>query len=383
MVLSIVVGRAGPARSQPIDNAAATNATSEFGVGLGNPAAMARRSGARLWLTQTLAYQSLSWTHSDTTFSQGQSSAASQWLPSGGVVVPLSSWLIGLGVATTSHAQVKLPEPDITKPSALFDQTHPWRYSGLDSQWRRDQAWLALGRRLDDTIAVAVGFGISRISVAEHRRIVSSNDPTNDQDLALAGTTWNAPQARIGIDWMPTTLPIEVGAVLWWNKSAIVRDVTQGVSLAIPQQLGLALSVRRSWSKAALVFDADYLDDSTSLRSWNTRSSTSVDSRLSGRPHGNLRFGAELAVIPGLLWLSSSVGYHVGSTPRDSGSPLLLDSNAVMLTAGAQLSVDGVAVLFGGTSMIDAAIADQFTPDATVGSERTVFGLTIEYEVSP
>ena len=96
---------------------------------------------------------------------------------------------------------------------------------------------------------------------------------------------------------------------------------------------------------------------------------------------GELRLAGDYAVIPGLVWLTAGVGLRRGSSPVQPVSPLFSDFSSVLVSAGAVVATDGVAVLFGATTTYaaqrDTAVAGT---TATISSTQSLVGLTVEYE---
>ena len=94
-----------------------------------------------------------------------------------------------------------------------------------------------------------------------------------------------------------------------------------------------------------------------------------------------MRVSGDLAVIPGMLWLTAGLGWHMGGTPAAAVSPILQDPDCARLAFGAVVASDGVAVILGG--MLERAAVRTAEHDSAVlkvTSQRTIIGLTVEYE---
>jgi hypothetical protein len=187
---------------------------------------------------------------------------------------------------------------------------------------------------------------------------------------------------------MPASIPYEFGATLLWHRgltvdgtAAISEGAQHGAALTLPQSIGAAASVRRVANRWTIELDGAVGAANQGVQFWQVRDDAPLASRWRNGVYADVRVSGDVAVIPGMLWLTAGIGWHHGSTSADAVSPILQDPNCARLALGAVVASDGVSVMFGG--MLERAAVRTAAPDGVVldvTSERTVVGLTVEYE---
>ncbi len=363
-------------------------ASSEYGAGQGNPAALARRSGSRLWLGTMVVRDAVQWHSNDQAAPQGTSLSPARLAPNGGAVWAGTTWLVGISAATTSSSEVQLPVPNSDANDDTLLARYPWRLQGIAARWQRDELAVAVSRRMSDAIAVGMAVGVAHVALREQRHEPTGTVAPVSTLLSLRGEQWGAPSARFGVTVMPTSQPYEVGLAVWWHRGAQLEgsvtyadDNRAVASWALPRELGATASVRRVAHRWTLELDGELSSANAGLRQWEVASGGALDSRMQRGLRGELRLAGEYAVIPGLMWLTAGTGVRRGSAAAQLVAPLFSDFSSVLVSAGAVVAADGVAVMFGGTATYAAQRdSDVAGTLATVSSTRTMVGLTVEYE---
>ena len=371
--------------------AGAGTASSEYGAGQGNPAALARRSGSRVWLGTMVVRDAVQWQSDDPGLPQATSLSSPRFAPNGGAVWAGATWLVAISAATTSSSEVQLPVPNSDATDATLLTQYPWRLQGISARWQRDDVAVAVTRRMSDAIAVGVALGVAHVALREQRHVATATFEPISSLLSVRGQQWGAPSARFGMVVMPASLPYELGLAVWWNRGAqLTGDLTwtdgTGAAAAwtLPQELGATGSIRRVTNRWTLELDGELTSANASLRQWQVPLGGqvhAVDSRLQRGLRSEVRLTGDYAVIPGLLWLTAGVGARRGTAAEQPVTPLFSDFSSALLSAGAVVATDGVAVMFGATTTLAAQQATMVAGmPASITSSRAMVGLTIEYE---
>ena len=363
-------------------------ASSEYVAGQGNPAALARRSGSRLWLGTAVVRDAVQWQSPDSTAPQATSLSPARLAPNVGAVWAGTTWLLGLTAATTSSSEVQLPVPNSDADDETLRASYPWRLQGIAARWQRDDLAAVVTRRMTDAVAVGVGVGVAHVALREQRHVATGSIEPVSSLQSLRGDTWAAASARVGIVVMPASLPYELGAAVWWNRGGqLGGSVTAAngnraeASWALPRELGFTASLRRIATRWTLELDGELSSANAGPRQWQVVGDAAIESRMQRGMRGELRLAGDYAVIPGLVWLTAGAGVRSGSSTVQPASPLFSDFSSVLVSAGAVVATDGIAVMFGGTTTFaaqrDSAVAGTL---ATISSTRSLVGLTVEYE---
>ncbi len=364
-------------------------ASSEYGAGQGNPAALARRSGSRLWLGTMVVRDAVQWQSNDNAAAPVATSLSSPRLaPNGGAVWAGPTWLVAISAATTSSSEVQLPVPNSDATDDTLLTRYPWRLQGIAARWQRDDAAVAVTRRMSDAIAVGVALGVAHVALREQRHVASGTIEPMSSLLSLRSEQWGAPSARFGVVVMPASLPYELGLAVWWHRGAqLAGTVTSATGIrraatwALPRELGATASLRRIANRWTLELDGEVTSANAGPRQWLVNDGELLDSRMQRGWRGEVRLAGDYAVIPGLLWFTAGAGVRRGGSAAQPVTPLFSDFSSVLLSAGAVVAADGVAVMVGGTSTYAAQRASTVADTAAiVTSTHTMFGLTVEYE---
>lgn len=371
--------------------AGAGTASSEYGAGQGNPAALARRSGSRIWLGTMAVRDAVQWQSEDPVLPRTTSLSSPRLAPNGGAVWAGATWLLAISAATTSSSEVQLPVPNSDATDATLLAQYPWRLQGISARWQRDEVAVAVTRRMSDAIAVGVALGVAHVALREQRHVATGTFEPISSLVSVRGQQWGAPSARFGMVVMPASLPFELGLAVWWNRGAELTGTLTSAdgtgaaaSWTLPQELGATASIRRVANRWTLELDGEITSANPGLRRWLVPGGgpiRAIDSRLQRGLRGEVRLAGDYAVIPGLLWLTAGVGVRRGTSADQPVTPLFSDFSSVLVSAGAVVATDGVAVMFGGTSTHAAQQATMVAGvPAAITSSRTMVGLTVEYE---
>lgn len=382
LALGLGLARVAVADGTQVGRAGAGAASSEYGAGQGNPAAVARRSGSRVWLGSE-AIRDVANTQSNNDGPIGESLSPMHLAPAGGAVWAGTTWLLGISAATTQNQQVQLPAPATGEPADL-EQAFPWRTAGIAGSVKINDVAVVATRRLSDVIAVGAALGLRHVAMREQRTA-----PSASADLVtLQGTGWRAPSVRLGMLVMPASLPYEFGAALTYHRgltidgtSTISEGARHSAALTMPQAIGVAASLRRVASRWTLELDGEVAAANQAVQVWQVNNDEPLPSRWRNGVRADVRVSGDVAVIPGMLWLTAGIGWHHGSTATNAVSPLFQDPNSTRIAVGAVVAHDGVSIVFGGMLEKAAARKADHNPAAlAITSERTVVGLTLEYE---
>lgn len=373
------LARVALADGTQVGRAGAGPASSEYGAGQGNPAALARRSGSRVWLGSE-AIRDVVKAQGGNDGPVGESLSPAHLAPAGGAVWAGSTWLFGFSAATTQHQQIQLPAP-ATGELAELDHTFPWRGYGIAGSIKTNDVAVVATRRISDAVAIGAALGVRHVALREQRSEAAGI-------VTVQGAGWSAPSARVGVLVMPASIPYEFGATLLWHRgltvdgtAAISEGAQHGAALTLPQSIGAAASVRRVANRWTIELDGAVGAANQAVQFWQVRDDAPLASRWRNGVYADVRVSGDVAVIPGMLWLTAGIGWHHGSTSADAVSPILQDPNCARLALGAVVASDGVSVMFGGMlerAAVRTAAHDGVVLDVT--SERTVVGLTVEYE---
>lgn len=375
-------------------------------VSLGNPAALARRSGARLWSDVALSQVRVAWrsTAAEEDGGQAVQMPAPLRLPAsvGGAYV-FERWVVG-GELRWQPSAVHYATPRAAVPLMQY----PWRTAGLVGQWQSTDAALAVVRRIGDSGAVALAVRAGEVAVADVRQIPIDGV---SQELALAFTARQRGlrDIRLGGWWAAPSGRWEVGG---WASVAPVRSLAGELAVANgdsslttvaaqwSQALGVAGAVgwRYLWSRWTLEANIETTWATARQASWQTPSlrvllegrQVEVPAQAAMLPAtlgSGGRVAADYALIPGSVWL------HVGvvapqllrAKPDHAdlvGAPLASIPRATSWHGGVTWVGNGI------TSTAGVALSWQskdVAPESSAGpshlsSVGVLLGLSVEYE---
>ncbi len=349
------------------------------GALLVNPAAMARRDTERAQIGTSYVEDALDGksdnTQATTTRAEGGSSVA----PAVAAVGSWHDWVIGMGVLTSAVVERAFAAPPRDGLGPNFD----YRYGGIAGGLRRDTFSLGVARRLGDTLALGVSIGLSRVSIAEHRRIWAGfggrdmlGSPKNDVDLILYGDSWVAPSAVAGLLYAPEDSQIELGASVGWATPTDLSGRTLAVGTVGGPSVGLtspngSLTVRSPVSVRAggryvgerivgeLEGDLWIATAGSTLVDWDVHGIHVIDpaqvitslehvpSRLSQRTHVAARGAIDVELISGFLWATGGYAFSTGSTPANRLSPTFGDLGGHTASVGVEATAGGFTLTLG------------------------------------
>lgn len=370
------IGRAG----------AATVGDDGGGALLINPAAMARRDTLRGQLGVVVVEDAMHWQSAteDAPLSSGQ--AGSRLVPLGAAIGAIGHWIAGAGVMTSAVSERSLPRPGDV-PGALgaaFD----YRYAGIAGSYRRDTLALGVARRVGDSLALGLSFGVSRVSVTEHRRIWAGlagreaiGDPKSDVDVELVASDGFAASAVAGVLYASEEAPIELGASIAWartvrpdgsaaafgNQRVGPRVIytgstgSQRASLVVRQPLVVRAGGRYVGDRVVVELDGDLWAASAAAASaaWQVSGIHVVDplqgdvelrrvpSRIAQHTHVAVRTAVDVELIPGFLWATGGYAFSTPVTPATRLSPSFGDLGGHTLGLGLETTAGGFTVTLG------------------------------------
>ena len=381
-VLAIAAGRAGAGglvtggSPRSLGRAGAGTVGDDGGGALlVNPAAMARRDGARGQLGLAFIDDEIAWEPESGLVARNQS--PSSLVPMGAAIGSIGPWVLGVGVmrAAVSERSLSLLPGDLEAGSEF-------RYAGIAGAIRRDTVAAGVARRLGDTLAVGLSVAGARVGVSETRRIwagFSGRDrigvPTQDVELAMSGRDAFVPSAVAGVLFAPESGSLELGASVGWSRQVDVdADVTGAGSERVTVQStrpSAALTLRQPW---ALRAGARYLSDRFVLElggdlfiapraaetaAWRLHRLNVVDisglvtpltevpSRISQRTHGAIRAAVDAELLSGFLWATAGYAYAIGGVSGSRQSPTFGDLGGHTLALGLEATAGGFTVTAG------------------------------------
>ncbi|HWO22110.1 MAG TPA: outer membrane protein transport protein [Kofleriaceae bacterium] len=350
------------------------------GALLVNPAAMARRDGARGQLGAALVDDEISWEPENGPIARTQS--PSSIVPTGAVIGSLGSWVIGVGVMTAAVSERSLTPPADFPPGELGDRFE-FRYAGIAGGLRRDTVTAGVARRIGDALAVGLAVSASRVAVSERRRMWAGfggrdtiGSPTQDIEVAMSGRDAFVPGAALGVLIAPEDASLELGASVGWSHG--VRVDADFVGFGVPDgptvqraSPSASLELRQPW---ALRAGARYLSErfvfelggdlwtvpaSAEVATWQVRHVSVVDksglelplrqvpSRISQRTHGAIRGALDVEIFSGFLWATAGYAYAVGGVSGSRQSPTFGDLGGHTVAFGLEATTGGFTVTAG------------------------------------
>jgi len=350
------------------------------GALLVNPAAMARRDGARGQLGLALVDDEIAWEPEAGPIARNQ--APSSLVPMGAAIGSLGPWVIGVGVMRAAVSERSLIRPGDFQPGDLGDRFE-FRYAGIVGALRRDTVAAGVARRIGDALAVGLGVAGARVGVSETRRIwagFSGRDmigaPGQDVELAMSGHDAFVPSAVAGVLFASEDAPLELGASIGWSRRIDVDADVDGVGTARGPTVqstrpSAALTLRQPWTLRA---GARYLSDRFVLEvggdlwllpraaeaaAWRLHRLSVVDSsglevplsevpsRISQRTHGAIRAAVDAELLSGFLWATAGYAYAVGGVSGGRQSPTFGDLGGHTLALGLEATAGGFTVTAG------------------------------------
>lgn len=306
----------------------------------------------------------------------------------GAVVVPLLGVqgqlgpviaAITLGVTDqldrTLAAPGNLPEEEIV---ARF----PHRYAGLDASWTRRTAAAAVAFRATEWLAIGASLTVAQVEVGERRRLWAGfrgRDPIarpgRDVDLAVSGRDSFVAGAAVGLLIAPLDTPLELAAGAAWaddvdvDGAVAVRAVNDGlptVETTAPRArarfgspLTTAVGVRWLGERYAIEGAATWIRYPTGDDAWLIDGVRVVDqsgadadltaapTRLPRRAHGSLALAADVAVVPGFLWLTAAYRWASSSSSAIQVATIGAHPGGHTVAGGVELSAGNAVITLG------------------------------------
>jgi hypothetical protein len=350
------------------------------GALLVNPAAMARRDGARGQLGVALVDDEIAWEPDTGPIARNQS--PSSVVPTGAVIGSLGSWVIGVGAMTAAVSERSLIPPADFPPGSLGDRFE-FRYAGIAGGIRRDAVTAGVARRIGDTLAIGLSASASRVAVSEKRRMWAGfagrnpvGSPEQDIEVTMSGRDAFVPSVVLGVLIAPETAPLELGASIGWSHRVVVDADFAGFGVPAGPTVqrsrpSAELELRQPW---ALRGGARYLSDrfvlelggdlwavpaSAEEAAWRVRRVSVVDtsglevpltqvpSRISQRTHGAIRAALDVEIFSGFLWATAGYAYAIGGVSGSRQSPTFGDLGGHTLAFGLEATTGGFTVTAG------------------------------------
>jgi hypothetical protein len=351
------------------------------GALLVNPAAIARRDGARGQLGLAFVDDEIAWRGTtDEPFVRNQ--AAGALAPLGAVFAAVGPWIIGAGVMTASVSNRAVRRPGSLPPDSYEDQFE-FRYAGFTGAVRRDTVALGVARRLGDSVAIGLSVAASRIALIERRRLWAGfggrdmiGSPKQDIELGFDGVDRFVPSAVAGVFIAPDREPFEFGASVGVSAAAriaaevdspentggpIVSRSRPSARLLVRQPIAARLGGRYLHERYIVELGADLwvAQPAAETAVWTLAGTTVVDpsraeaelrrvpSRVSLRTHGAVRGAVDAELIGGFLWATAGYAYTIGGVARDRQSPTFGDLGGHTLALGIEGTAGGFTFTLG------------------------------------
>jgi hypothetical protein len=351
------------------------------GALLVNPAAMARRDGARGQLGLALLDDEIAWEPVSGPIARNQS--PSTVVPMGAAIGSIGAWVIGVGAMTAAVSDRSLIRLPGDFPPEGLGNRFEFRYAGIAGGVRRDVVTAGVARRIGDSLAVGLSVAGARVAVSETRRMWAGfggrdtiGSPEQDIEVSLGGRDAFVPSVVAGVLIAPEGSALELAASVGWSQSVRVDAGVAG--LGAPRgptvqrtRPSATLELRQPWAMRAgarylsdrLVFelggDLWAVPEAAEAAVWHLREVSVVDvsglevpltrvpSRISQRTHGALRAAFDVELISGFLWATTGYAYSIGSVSGERQSPTFGDLGGHTAALGLEATTGGFTVTAG------------------------------------
>ena len=361
------------------------------GALLVNPAAMARRDGARAQLGAVVADDEIAWQPSgDAPIARNQS--PSDIAPIGAAIGSLGPWVIGVGMMTSAVSERSLIRPGDIPPPGSLGNRFEFRYAGIAGSIRRDTLSLGVARRLGDAVAVGLSVAASRVAISETRRLWAGfggrdkiGAPAQDVEVAMTGTDPYVPSLVAGVLFAPEEGSLELGASIAISgrvdlDADIAAAGTQGgptierarplATLELDQPVTLRGGARYLTERVVFELDGDLwlVPRSAESAAWRVYGMRVVDpsrlaielehvpSRISLRTHGAIRTAFDVELVGGFLWATAGYAYTIGAVSGRRQSPTFGDLGGHTLALGLEATTGGFTFTAGWSRTWSATI---------------------------
>lgn len=359
----------------------ATLVSDDGGVAvLRNPAGLARRAQRRAQLALSLAGDRVTEARAGRrTARTGQPARPSGLAFAAGATGPLS---IGAVFATDDDERA-LPTPGPLIPPEQIARDFDHRYAGLAARTQRSTIAVAVAARVTDWLALGVTGSVAALAFEERRRLwagFSGRDdlgsPTRDLDVTLRGDDGAVPGAVFGALLAPASLPLELAASIGFaNAATMVGTATLAAdpaemtldaeaataTVTLPSETTARLGARWLGARWSVEVAGSWhrVRRAGASPTWSIDRARVVDrvgvatelawvpSRAARSSHGALAVAGELALLPGLLWLTAGAAYVGSATPTGAMTATLGSPDRLTLGAGVEANVSDVTIALG------------------------------------
>jgi hypothetical protein len=290
--------------------------------------------------------------------------------------------VLGAAFATTAERERRLPVPLPDELEADVVRLFPHRYAGMSSSVRRRAVALAAAWRATDWLAVGAGASLSRVEIAERRRLWAgflgrSDDLSSDEhdiEVMLDGHDAAVPAVTLSALIAPASAPLEIAVAIGWSDAARIdgraRASSDGTA-AVTARAAARLDIAAPWTARAgvrwlgerwaaeLGADLWILPDGVDAPGWRLDGLVATDvtgvtaaiddlpSRLAQRSHGALRGALDLEVLEGFVWLTGGWAWSGAAVPDDRLSPTFADLGGHTAAVGVEVTAGGFTVAGG------------------------------------
>ena len=360
------------------------------GALLVNPAAMARRDGARAQLGVAVADDEIAWQPSgDAPIARNQS--PSGLAPIGAAIGSLGPWVIGIGAMTSAVSERSLIRPGDFPPGSLGNRFE-FRYAGIAGSIRRDTLSIGVARRLGNAVAVGLSVAGSRVAISETRRLWAGfggrdtiGAPAQDVEVAMTGADPYVPSLVAGVLFAPEEASLELAASIGISgridldaeitafgtqRGPTIERARPLATLELEQPVTLRAGARYLTDRLVFELDGDLwlVPRSAGSASWRVYGMRVVDtsrlaielehvpSRISLRTHGAVRAAFDVELVGGFLWATAGYAYAIGAVSGQRQSPTFGDLGGHTLALGLEATTGGFTFTAGWSRTWSAAI---------------------------
>jgi hypothetical protein len=302
--------------------------------------------------------------------------------------------VIGVAMLDEARWSRRFASPEPGTPPDDVEALYPHRYGGLALAHRRRTLGAAAAWRATEWLAVGAGLTVSRVELAETRRLWAGfdgrdriGDAARDVELTVGGDALVV-GGSIGVLVAPIDVPIELAASATWSGDAALAGEASaravrpgefptvsdgGATAAATMASPLVVRTGARWLGEQWIAELDGevwaypTQAGAPAIEWDVDGVTVTDdtgagavvvtvpSRASRRGHGAVRAAVDVEAVPGLVWLTAGYAFATAASARAALTPVGGDPGGHTIAAGAEIATDGFTVTLGVARTLSAA----------------------------